>query len=310
MWWPAIVLIFTIGAPGIARAQAPASGPLILQLPATPRTAALGNAWVAGRDQDVLFYDPAQLINARQGLDASFFHYGADGRRATFGGIYAGGKLSFTLGWGVQYASFKVDPDTTAPLTTDALFQTGSIPASSALIAVGGAVLYKGFRIGAAVKYAADHVSAPASTGAPEARQSVMLADFGVSRNLVGGVGALAVQNLGPAFVDDAETIRVPRQVLLGWSTTHAAGPLDLGLYSQLALRHGWTAPGGGLEIGYSWIEGYNIAFRVGARRPETETERACALGAAFTADRITVEYSVQLFDGGRAAHGVTVRWR
>ena len=102
----------------------------------------------------------------------------------------------------------------------------------------------------------------------------------------------------------------MPRQVLLGWSTTRGVGPLDVGLYSQLMLRDGWTAPGGGLEVGYSWIEGYNVAFRVGGRRPESDTERAYALGAAFTADRVTVEYSVQFFDGGRAAHGVTLRWR
>ena len=65
-------LIATVGLvwPVRAYAQTPA-GPLLLLVPATPRTAALGNAWVAGRDQDVLFYNPAQLIGARQGLDVS-----------------------------------------------------------------------------------------------------------------------------------------------------------------------------------------------------------------------------------------------
>jgi len=60
-------LIATVGLvwPVRAYAQTPA-GPLLLLVPATPRTAALGNAWVAGRDQDVLFYNPAQLIGARQ----------------------------------------------------------------------------------------------------------------------------------------------------------------------------------------------------------------------------------------------------
>jgi hypothetical protein len=86
------------------------------------RVAALGSAWVAGRDQDVLFYNPAQLIGARQGLDVSFQRYGADGRRTTLGGVYAGGKMSFTLGWGVQYASFAVDPQTPYPFAADALF--------------------------------------------------------------------------------------------------------------------------------------------------------------------------------------------
>ncbi len=75
-------------------------------------------------------------------------------------------------------------------------------------------------------------------------------------------------------------------------------------------MRRGWTSPGAGLEVGYSWIEGYNVALRVGARRPETTSEFPVAFGAAFTADRFTIEYAIQIFDGGRTAHGVTVRWR
>ena len=66
----------------------------------------------------------------------------------------------------------------------------------------------------------------------------------------------------------------------------------------------------GGAEFGYSWLEGYNVALRVGARRPEADSENPISLGGAFTADRITVEYAVRFVDGGRASHGVTVRWR
>ena len=61
------VALLCAGWPASASAQS-STGPLLLLMPATPRTAALGNAWVAGRDQEVLFYNPAQLIGARQGL--------------------------------------------------------------------------------------------------------------------------------------------------------------------------------------------------------------------------------------------------
>src|SRR3972149_4877000 len=94
------VLIFVLGA-CLARpafAQAPPVGPLLLTLPATPRTAALGNAWVAGRDQDVLFYNPAQRGGARTGLDFSITEHGRAGTSATLGSIYTGGKWSLTLG--------------------------------------------------------------------------------------------------------------------------------------------------------------------------------------------------------------------
>lgn len=118
------------------------------------------------------------------------------------------------------------------------------------------------------------------------------------------------MQNIGRDSTRDGQTLVLPRQVSLGWSRTKQAGPLDLALFSQLSVRKGWTAPAGGLEIGYSWIDGYTVALRVGAKRAETEAERPVALGAAFTADRLTVEYAVRFFDGGPTANGVTIRWR
>src|SRR5262245_9695892 len=38
---------------------------LVLRLPASVRMLGMGNAAVAGRDDDVLFYNPAQLVAAR-----------------------------------------------------------------------------------------------------------------------------------------------------------------------------------------------------------------------------------------------------
>jgi hypothetical protein len=97
---------------------------------------------------------------------------------------------------------------------------------------------------------------------------------------------------------------------VIGYSIAKPAGPLDLGIYTQVTARNRWTSPGAGLEVGYSWIQGYNIAFRIGARRPETTAENPVAFGAAFTTDRLTIEYAIRIFDGGRTSNGVTVRWR
>ena len=49
---------------------------------------------------------------------------------------------------------------------------------------------------------------------------------------------------------------------------------------------------------------------RVGARRTESAGERPVGLGASFTADRLSVDYGVNLFEGNTAAHYITVRWR
>lgn len=310
------VAVLLAGLPSAALAQAPPVGPLLLIVPPTPRTAALGNAWVAGRDQDVLFFNPAQLIGARQGLDLSVTRYRCEGTVTSLGSVYAAGKWSLTLGWGVQFASYSVDSVAPYPYPQDVLFTEGAGEGTSVLAAVGGAVTFKGFRFGASGKYAADRVSTPSgildTLSLFPVNHGVFVADLGVARNIAGGVGGFAVQNLGGD--GDEVTIlsraKLPRQVLMGWSTTKVAGPIDVGVYSQLTLRDDWTAPAGGIEIGYGWIEGYNVAFRFGARRPETDAATPISLGAALTADRLTVEYGVQFFEGGRASNGVTIRWR
>jgi len=307
-------LILCASLPAQSFAQAPAVGPLLLIIPATPRTAALGNAWVAGRDQEVLFYNPAQLIGARQGMDLSITRHGPNGTSLTLGSVYSGGKWSATLGWGVQFADYRVTPGSTYPYPPEILIGDGSASATGILASVGGAITWKGYRFGAAGKYASDRSVMPAGllnvSASEPVNNGVIVADIGVAKNIAGGVGAFSVQNLGGSSNGDGTGITAPKQALLGWSTSKPVGPLDDMLVTQLTVRDEWTAPGAGVEIGYSWIEGYNVALRAGVRRPESGTEQPFTFGAAFTADRLTIEYGVQFFEGGHAANGVTIRWR
>ncbi len=263
--------------PGTARAQAP----IVLGAPTSARATALGGAWVSARDQDVVFANPAEIIGARSDFAVTMTRLGPGENGGAFGAIYAGGKMSFTLGFGAQVIN-----------TADRQLSLAVIDA---------AVVYKGFRIGAAGKYAANGTAANPHT---------TLLDIGVGRNLFGGVAGLAVQNLGSATRSDSPNAQLKRQVALGWSKSDSAGPLDLALFTQLTARSGWASPAAGLEAGYSWIEGLSIALRAGVRRPELSSEKPVALGAAFTADRFTLEYAVRFFDNSRRAHVVTIRWR
>lgn len=293
-----------------AYAQAPSPGFVVLSLPSSPKTAALGDAFVAGRDADVIFYNPAQLASVRSS-DAQFSitSDGPSSKHVTLSSTYAAGKLSFTFGWGVQFVDFHASPTAAAPLDADTILTRGPANGSSTLLVVGGAIAYKGFRIGAAGKYVADSVT-PVSPGDAGFQSQAVLMDLGIARNLFGGVAAASLQNIGHAHDPLGETSNIPKQVLFGWSTTRPAGPIDLGIYSEGLVRGGWTSPAGGLDVGYSWIEGYSVSLRVGARRPETTDARPVAFGAALTADRLTVEYGVELFRDGRASNGVTIRWR
>src|SRR5205085_2533644 len=62
--------------PALALAQSENVAPLILRLPSSARALAMGNVAVAARDDDVLFYNPAQLVAAR-GMSLSMEQFSA-----------------------------------------------------------------------------------------------------------------------------------------------------------------------------------------------------------------------------------------
>jgi hypothetical protein len=295
-----------------AGAQAPDTGPLVLLVPASTRATALGNAWVAGRDEDVVFYNPAQLIGARPGFNASVARHGSASTLGAIASVYAAGPMTMTLGWGVQFVEFRARPEDAYPYAPAILARPGGTSDALSMLAVGGgAVVYKGFRIGVAGKYASDRVAAASSGGGPAwARHDAFLGDVGLAHNLWTGVAGLSVQNIGRGWEEGARRIDVPLQTSLGWSALRQVGQLDLGLSGQVTARRGWISPGAGIEVGYGWIEGYSLALRAGARRTETSAERPVAVGASFNADRLTMEYALQFFDGGRTANRMTIRWR
>jgi hypothetical protein len=272
---------------------------------------ALGDAWVTGRDSEVIFYNPAQIIGASRTFGVTFGKPGPGASSIAAASSYAAGKYSLTLGWGVRLLDFNVDPAAAYPYTPDDLLTNGTADGQSLLATFGGAFVYKNFRIGGAAKFLSDRVaSMPADPVFVSVNQHAWVADVGVSRSLWTGTAAFSAQNLGRTTATDATTLVTPRQFLAGYSWAHSAGPLDLTMFGQVTMRKDWWSPGGGLEVGYSWIEGYNVTLRVGARRPPTSLEQPISLGAAINADRLTVEYGVQFFEGSHASHMVTVRWR
>jgi len=307
----AVALAIGVCAAVPAYAQAPPTGPLVLHIPTSARTAALADAWVAGRDLDVIFRNPAQIIGTRSTFDLSVARLGPASKMISMGSIYAAGKWSATFGWGAQLVGFNADPTASYPYSPDLTLESGARNGTSALVTVGGAIVFKGFRVGAAGKYVTDMVATSRTVLNPvQVNQHRILADVGVARNLFGGAAAIAFQNLGRHTRHDGVYLPVPRQIAMGWSTTRTAGPLDLALFSQVAVRKGWTSPALGIEAGYGWLEGVNVTLRAGVKRPETDREKPISLGAAFTIDRLTVEYALRMFDGGKSANGVTLRWR
>jgi hypothetical protein len=295
-----------------ATAQAPDTGPLILRLPASTRAAALGNAWITGRDEDVVFYNPAQLIAAnRGGIGVSLARYGSAGTLGSVASAYSGGPSSLSFGWGVQFLVFSAPRALAYPYPPSTTVSGGSVEASGLLATVGSAIVVKTFRVGIAAKYASDRATAlPPDAAIAAPRHEAYLGDVGVAHTLLNGVAGLSVQNIGLGGVSEARRVSLPRQAALGWSTSLPVGEFDMSVASQVTARTGWISAGGGVEMGYSWIEGYSAGLRLGARRPETNAERPVAIGATFSGDRLALDYALQFFEGGHTANRMTIRWR
>jgi hypothetical protein len=68
---------------------------------------------------------------------------------------------------------------------------------------------------------------------------------------------------------------------------------------------------GGGVELAYTWLEGYTIAVRAGARTAPPATDvRHLTAGAGLTLDRLTFDYALESLTGSGHAHRLGVRLR
>lgn len=299
----------TMGATtSIAAQDRPYAG-VVLRVPASTRALGMGNANVAGRDDDVVFYSPAQIAVAR-GTSISgerFTPTTTGGSMATVSRIGNGG-IALGVSW-ISYATANgAYPGSRADFTRE-----GGLGGSSFAAVLGVAQTFKGFRTGVAAKYVREELGL---------RQEKGLLDVGVGRD-VGVFGtqlatALSVQNIGSDFSPDAllalpgqrDRTRLPLRATLGASDGRPAGPLDLAYTAQLSvLRDGFVTPAGGIEVGYSWLDGYSLALRAGGRRPESG-EGTLTAGAGFQVDRLSIDYALETLAGGRTAHRIGLRIR
>lgn len=281
----------------------PSMGPLALRLPASTRMLAMGNADVAGRDDDVVFYGPAQIGVAR-GTSASVERYtphAVAGAASTVTRLGSGG-----VAFGVSAVEYDALPCTAGADVTDFASGGGAIGAS-ALVAVGVAQAVRGFRVGITGKYASDLLR--------NARWGAPLADVGLARDvsLFGDApftAAFAVQDIGRDMQPADTRVHPPTRATIGLAGGGPAGDFDIGITTALSVRRdGFVAPAGGVEVGWVWIEGYALVARAGARRPDAG-EGPLTFGAGLNADRVSVDYALDTRGGGHVAHRLGLRIR
>jgi hypothetical protein len=261
------------------------------------RGLAMGNANTTGRDDDVIFYNPARLAIAR-GTSIAGERYDertASGTLATVTRLASGG-----VGVGAHVTSGRefLCNDVGLPPFPPAQYET------LAFGSVGFAQTVKRFQLGAAIKYAVNQGSF---------RATGLRGDLGVARDMSAGVIpfslGLAFQNIGSSLDDEL----MPWRIALGGSAGGPLGPFDLNVAAQLATTHDdHFLPAGGLELGYQWLDGYGFALRGGARRGAPLTfEGNFTGGVGLTLDRLSVDYAFETQSGARPlGHRLSLRLR
>ncbi len=295
----------TISAPTVG-AQARGEAPLVLRLPSSARIAAMANAGIAANDGDALLYNPGMLNGAR-GIAVSMQRYGSFGTAGAFGTVTQVGVLN--VGVGAQFVDWRAPSgtawgDAVRPGATR-LADSGAVAASSSAFTVGvGRVVKGGFRIGANLKYAEDRFGAQ--------HDGTFAFDVGFTMPLGPANFAITAQNLGPGLNIGGVNGMLPRRIGIGYGG--GMYPLyehfDLGAQMQLTLEgNSFVRPAGGVEVGYVPIEGVAIVMRSGLRLPREKDESLVTGGVGLTLDRISIDYALEPFRGGRpASHRVGLR--
>ena len=282
-------------------AQTATTGPLALTLPASARTLALGDIGVAGRDDDVIFYNPAQLFVAR-GTSFSLTRLSETSRGGTMSTVLRLGPGA--VGFGVNYLEYQVAA-VQYPLHLPDVLDRNFAIGTSALGSLGYAQTYRGFRLGVAAKYAMDAIDIE--------RFGNLYGDAGIARDLRNGryTAALSVQHFGPSLERGTENIPAPLTTTLGVSTSRPMGPLDVVATAGLSYSdEDELSGGGGAEIGWSWLSGYSIAARIGGHTHHLGQENALMGGFGFTADRMTFDFVAHQLDSKKVGYRAGIRIR
>jgi hypothetical protein len=293
-----LALLASLTVAAEAGAQSAAYSPIVLRLPAGPRTLAMGNTGIVSRDDEAIFFNPAQLVTATG--------FGVSGERlsATAGTGAVSAVTRFGgggVGIGMRFASYRT-PGGVFPTSRASMLADFGAPGTSLEATAGIARTFKGFRVGVAGKYAEE------LTGG--ARVASPAADVGVSRDVMRVNVGLAVQNIGADQDVGAIETLMPLRTTLGVGHTRSLGPFDFAVTGAVSLlRDDFVQPSGGVEMNYSWLSGYNVALRAGGRRPALGEDGFTA-GAGFTRDRVNIDYAAEMLRDGRFGHRLGLRIR
>jgi hypothetical protein len=291
-------------------AQVARTAGVVLELPASARALALGDAFVAvGGDDASIFYNPAQVAAApSMALGLSMQRHIAQSRLGALSLVGRAGPGSFALGLLVlDYGSVEeIIPDPASG--GERGIPTGAtVAAGEYAMSLGYAVSARGLRLGAAGKLVRQRI-AEVSGGAGAL-------DLGVAVDVWNGATlAASVQNLGGriAVGAGANGDPLPRLVRVGAAVPlRGVGPLDVLTSVELSRsRDGRAEPSGGAEVTWAATEAVAFIGRVGVLgRAARSAASPVLVGGGIAARRLALDYAYQGFDVLGASHRIGVRW-
>lgn len=286
------------------RAQSGTGTAVLLELPASTRALALGNAFVAaGTDEAAIFYNPAQLAvipKTSAGLSVQQWFLSSTLAAAAAATRLGGGTIAVGLQV-VDYGSTEQvigDPGAGGG-QTGATVSAGDYAASIAY-----ALAVHGVRLGATGKYISQRlVDRSGGTAA---------IDVGAAFDLMGITFGASLQNVGGDINIAADRWVLPRMVRVGTAVPiRGVGPVDLlGTFEVEHTRDGKTQPLGGVEMAYHATSDVTLLGRVGAlARPKDADISPVSFGGGLRARHLALDYAYEGSDVLGATHRVGVRW-
>ena len=298
-----LLLFALLLSPSSATAQTPGALPQVLELPASTRAMALGDAYMMDAGHaDAIFYHPALLTGASGfGLDVQRWGSTSSATAASAATQWLGGGVGIGL-LTLQYGA----PGTrgaAAPGGQDHLFENGDVPVSERVAVVGYARELFGIDVGVAGKLVEERVGGDQDTEA--------MVDLSLSTDVGPLTIGLTAQDWGKEPIVETGRAQPTRLVLGAGAYGQEVGIFDVGLAGAVSYTEDQTTVSGGIEVGYWPVRGRTFVARAGIRQVPEGEGSPFSFGFAFWGDDVVLEWAYRPFgelDSG--THRFGVRWR
>jgi hypothetical protein len=273
--------------------------PKVLELPASTRAMALGDAFMMDSgSSDALFYHPALVADASGfGLDVQRWRGPSTSAAASASVSWLGGGVAV----GLQTLQYSLPADTPVPSGQDHLFADGSAQASERVATVGYGRRLFGLTFGVAGKLAEQRVNAE--------RDAVALVDLGAAAELGPVTVGLSLRDWGSRPSVELGGANPTRLVIGAGAYGHELGPLDVGLAGSFSQSADRTVASAGVEVGYWPVRGRTFVGRVGLQSVPEGEGSPVSVGLAFWGDDLVLEWAYRAF-AGAGTHRFGVRFQ